>query len=646
MKKLYDIKKNKTLKKIIKNHKTVTKKLNNDETVKKKLNKEKEKLKKQKEKQKEKEKQKKEKEKEKEKQKKEKEKEKLKKEKEKQKEKLKKEKEKQKEKQKLKKQKLKKINIRKKNQKKIGGEIYPNHQQQVKYQHEYQQNPHNYEYYSPQRVPNHQQQVEYPHEYQQNQDNNEYYYQQRVPNHQQQVEYPYEYQQNPDNYEYYSPQRVQNRQQQVKLLSRGGYGCVINRSLDLLNIDADIIPARYTIDKNLFITEDKNDKYITKISRDEISTYAEINMNIKLINIYQNQYFDSFLPILKKYAVYSDIRRLNIPSISKCLSSISNSNKNIFGEIVYEKSGLPLSDVNFKFDLYLDLLIIFFKNLKDFHDKGFVHRDIKNDNVLYNAEKNKLVLIDFGTTYNKSDINNGNFFDNSNINQLSNNPHIWFNTGLEYLLIHPNLPYKLSDRLIKLTPLTVSNRKFIKYLNGQLQFINNFTLNTLKNYFYATDYYACGLMMNQMVNNISFKNINEKNIYDHITYILTLINPQIRTEAFENMILIFDKYKNTNDITQLNLELIELFTNKYIEQQYNEKYKKQEKTEIVKIDSINDNNIIINDHVEIKKDIDINYNYNGENLKYLPNEYKKKKENKFYIILKDLFKDFKYALRN
>tara|TARA_B000000477_G_scaffold124565_1_gene132675 strand:+ start:213 stop:950 length:738 start_codon:yes stop_codon:yes gene_type:complete len=236
------------------------------------------------------------------------------------------------------------------------------------------------------------------------------------------------------------PQQLQNYQQEIKLLSQGGYCCVINRSLDILRIPThiNIISAFYTIDQKLFITEDMNDKYITKIRRNELSTYAEINMNIKLIQIYKNEYLDSFLPILKKYAVYSDIRHLNIPSISRCLSSISNSNKNIFGEIVYEKSGSSLSNTNFKFRLYLDLLITFYKNLKDFHRKGFVHRDIKHDNVLYNVEKNKLVLIDFGTAYNIYDINNGNFFVNSDIDQLSNNPHLWFNTGLEYLLIHPS----------------------------------------------------------------------------------------------------------------------------------------------------------------------------------------------------------------
>ena len=147
------------------------------------------------------------------------------------------------------------------------------------------------------------------------------------------------------------------------------------------------------------------------------------------------------------------------------------------------------------FDYYFDLLIDFFINLKDFHDKGFVHRDITINNILFN-EKNKFILIDFGTTYHKTDVLEGKFFENSNIDQLPNNPLLWVNCGLEYLLLHNPRERNLGNRLIGWTrndiPITAIH--YLQYLRNQLQFLNNFDKNTIKDYFYATDYYACGIL--------------------------------------------------------------------------------------------------------------------------------------------------------
>ncbi len=52
--------------------------------------------------------------------------------------------------------------------------------------------------------------------------------------------------------------------------------------------------------------------------------------------------------------------------------------------------------------------------------------------------------------------------------------------------------------------------------------------------------------------------------------------------------------------------------------------------------------IILTRTPEIHKTVE-DYNYNGENLKYLPNKYKVKMTDIFYKILKDFFADFRYA---
>ena len=429
-----------------------------------------------------------------------------------------------------------------------------------------------------------------------------------------------------------------HRHMQVKLLSHGGYGCVINRSI--YNVHPEILPAFYTLDKNTFMKQDLADMYITKISRDKSATYGEININIKLRKEYKKDYHNSFLPIFKKYAIYSanQERQLNIPVLSNCLTKISGRDSNLIGEIVYEKAGMDLS---FKFvrnfDYYFDLLIDFFINLKDFHEKGFVHRDIKINNILFNEKKNKFILIDFGTTYHKTDVREGIFFENSNIDQFPNNPLVWPNCGLEYLLLNNN-PRKrnLGNRLIQWTRHDIPRIEmyYLEYLKDQLRFLNNFDKNTIKDYFYATDYYACGIFMNTISKQILFTQFDIQ-INDHIVYILTLINPKIRTDAFNEMLIILKTYKKHKDKDKLLIELKKIFNNNYLKQQHYEQNIPIVKSPIIKSKQLDQ-------HQTKKKDIAIqtepeDYNYNGANLKYLPKTYKIKSN------LKQLYEDFKFV---
>ena len=214
--------------------------------------------------------------------------------------------------------------------------------------------------------------------------------------------YPYKYLQFPVKqhfqYVYLQPpiQYIDNNSNKIKVLSRGGYGCIINKSIDYIypDIKPAIISAKYFLPRKDFMREDLDNMYITKISRDEQSTNAEINVNLKLITFYGNKYNDSFLPILKKYAVYTNkqIQALNIHQLSMCLSNISHRGNSIIGEIVYENAGTALLfKFTQNFDYYFNLLIDFFINLKDFHEKGFVHRDITINNILYNEKKKKFI---------------------------------------------------------------------------------------------------------------------------------------------------------------------------------------------------------------------------------------------------------------
>ena len=87
-----------------------------------------------------------------------------------------------------------------------------------------------------------------------------------------------------------------------------------------------------------------------------------------------------------------------------------NSYTSEFYEIEYEYGGIDLDDLFKKYDISKLNIIIFFKKfeniikgIKTINEKGFLHFDIKLNNILYNPKTKKLYLIDFGLS-NKYDI--------------------------------------------------------------------------------------------------------------------------------------------------------------------------------------------------------------------------------------------------
>jgi len=70
-------------------------------------------------------------------------------------------------------------------------------------------------------------------------------------------------------------------------------------------------------------------------------------------------------------------------------------------QLVYEYGGITLTDVPFNsdripLDMVLDDFVRLFRGLIVMKKKSFGHLDIKPDNIVYNPEKRKMALIDFG----------------------------------------------------------------------------------------------------------------------------------------------------------------------------------------------------------------------------------------------------------
>ena len=85
-------------------------------------------------------------------------------------------------------------------------------------------------------------------------------------------------------------------------------------------------------------------------------------------------------------------------TISECLiekfdSDITNIK---IHEIIYDYGGIQLDNIEINDYDFIKALIIMCKSLQTLHQLGFVHRDIKPQNILYNNDNYKLSLIDFG----------------------------------------------------------------------------------------------------------------------------------------------------------------------------------------------------------------------------------------------------------
>ena len=87
-----------------------------------------------------------------------------------------------------------------------------------------------------------------------------------------------------------------------------------------------------------------------------------------------------------------------IQTIAECLIEKfdKNSKHMKLHEIIYDYGGIELGDIEINDYDFIKALIIMCKSLQTLHQLGFVHRDIKPGNILYNNDNNKLSLIDFG----------------------------------------------------------------------------------------------------------------------------------------------------------------------------------------------------------------------------------------------------------
>jgi len=185
-----------------------------------------------------------------------------------------------------------------------------------------------------------------------------------------------------------------------KYIAKGSYGCIIKPNI---NCDGSFgntnEVSKFFFDKKDYFDEKKLQEKIDKIDKKKIFTIKK-KSNCKI----------QLTPEIKK-----KISKLNLCEFDT---------DEIY-QITYEYGGIDIHNL-FKLDIHnkIDFFEFFqkFSNVFDglckINESGFIHFDIRTDNILYDINKKKFVIIDFGMLKEKK-----NIFRFDKIHSFKNSPH-------------------------------------------------------------------------------------------------------------------------------------------------------------------------------------------------------------------------------
>jgi len=379
----------------------------------------------------------------------------------------------------------------------------------------------------------------------------------------------------------------------IKLLGSGGYGCVINKSIKNKSYSCNYVGD---ITKKEFKNDEKKNKHISKIFANTQAYCEELVIITKILYKYHKifnsiQLFNelslppkkcsSFLLISnidnyqnnekrqlisnklsnffkeKNFQSYDDRKN----TITECLiDKFDNDSKHLkLHEIIYDYGGTEVGDIEINDYDFIKALIKMCKSLQTLHQLGFVHRDIKAGNILYNNDNNKLSLIDFGvcvpfnevySTKEKWWIESEYFISPPEYN-LIDKKHRYKNLDIIY-----NSFYKQHDFYIK------KKKEYDIFLNkySNINYIEDIPEEIIK-IAYKGDIYSLGITLLFLYNdnNIKITHQNKELIMQKIS---DLINNMIITDPF-------DRYDLTNVVNDL-LEIEQLYISEIDSNKYND----------------------------------------------------------------------------
>ena len=317
---------------------------------------------------------------------------------------------------------------------------------------------------------------------------------------------------------------------------------------------------------------------VSKIFPDKEEWEDEIKLHSIIQNIDSDNKFT--IKMIDNCKIKNDDIIKNTKKIYKC-ELIDEYTPNIY-QIVYEYGGIDL-EILFKKKLYLmekiNILDFFksfiniLKGIKTLVKNNYIHHDIKIDNILYNTEKNKFILIDFGKLIKKD--NNENILKSLKEKDEYYITHIFFPPEYNILynvyinnenkndIINNNL-YNFSENRLKILVIQILNNK---KLPDNYRFKIEELILKIENNLYKTSFELYKIFKEDIED---IKEVNEKKLNDYFIklsnkYSKNKINIRCKIDVYMVGLTLFNLLlysliflKEQNNIYKIPLKLFDL----------------------------------------------------------------------------------------
>lgn len=174
----------------------------------------------------------------------------------------------------------------------------------------------------------------------------------------------------------------QEQDAEYLFIDSGSYGCVVT-------------PPHFTDDSKI-VVEYKNRKEtdVGKIFKLNLQTFEEELAILQMVSNIDPR--NKFTPKLKGALILNGSSITDQQTRECLLNSKSSRMKKEYGEIIQENGGARIDQMRHKITYanFLKMFLTFINGMKKMQDQGYVHQDIKPNNVLINEKK--ISLIDFG----------------------------------------------------------------------------------------------------------------------------------------------------------------------------------------------------------------------------------------------------------